>query len=94
MMPTEHRKSALGRYCCKSPKSDDTENFAKIDFRLLCRRNALWRRYEGPWSILGETMWSLTSPHTKRISGPKNFRSSAEKDFFNTIGHKRTWWQL
>jgi hypothetical protein len=38
----------------------------------LCRRNALWRRYEGPWSILGETTWSLTSPHTMRISGPKN----------------------
>jgi hypothetical protein len=34
---------------------------------------------------LGETIWSLTSPRTKRISGPKNFGSSAKKDFFNTI---------
>jgi hypothetical protein len=35
-------------------------------------------------------MWSLTSPHAKRISGHLNFRSSPEKDFFNTIGTKRT----
>jgi hypothetical protein len=27
----------------------------------------------------------LTSPNAKRISGPKKFRSSAKKDFFNTI---------
>jgi hypothetical protein len=39
---------------------------------------------------LGETMWSLTSPRAKRISGPKKFRSSPEKDFFNTIGTFRT----
>jgi hypothetical protein len=35
-------------------------------------------------------MRSLTSPRAKRISGPKNFRSSGEKDFFNTICHKRS----
>jgi hypothetical protein len=35
-------------------------------------------------------MWSLTSPRAKRISGPKKFRSSPKKDFFNTIGHNRT----
>jgi hypothetical protein len=35
-------------------------------------------------------MWSLTSPHTNRISGPKNFRSLVKKDFFNTIGQKQT----
>jgi hypothetical protein len=29
---------------------------------------------EGPWSFLCETMWSLTSPRTKRISDPKKFR--------------------
>src|SRR6266480_7130947 len=33
-------------------------------------------------------MWSLISPRVKRISGSKNFRSSAQKDFFNTIRHK------
>jgi len=33
---------------------------------------------------------SLTSPRAKRISGPKKFRSSPKKDFFNTIRQKRT----
>jgi hypothetical protein len=33
-------------------------------------------------------MWSLTSPRANRISGLYNFRSSPEKDFFNTIGKK------
>jgi hypothetical protein len=37
-------------------------------------------------------MWSLTSLRAKRISGSKNFHPSAEKDFFNTIGTKRTCW--
>jgi len=35
-------------------------------------------------------MWSLTLPREKRISGPRNFRSSAKEDFFNNIGTKRT----
>jgi hypothetical protein len=35
-------------------------------------------------------MWSLTSPRTNRISGPRNFRSLVKKDFFNTIGQKQT----
>jgi hypothetical protein len=47
--------------------------------------NVPWRRYEDPWSFVCETMWSLTSAPANRISGPKKFRSSAEKDFFNTI---------
>jgi hypothetical protein len=62
----------------------------KLIFRRLCRCNALQRRYEGPWSLLCETMWSRTSSRAKRISGPKKFRSSPEKDFFNTIDPKRT----
>jgi hypothetical protein len=35
-------------------------------------------------------MWSLNSQRGTRTSGPKNFQSSAKKDFFNTIGAKRT----
>jgi hypothetical protein len=35
-------------------------------------------------------MWSLTSPRTNRISGPKNFRSLVKKGFFNTICQKQT----
>jgi hypothetical protein len=34
---------------------------------------------------LSEAIWSLTSLRAKRISGPKKFRSSGGKDFFNTI---------
>jgi hypothetical protein len=30
-------------------------------------------------------MWSLNSQRGTRTSGPKNFQSSAKKDFFNTI---------
>jgi hypothetical protein len=39
---------------------------------------------------LDETIWSLTSPLVKRISGSKKFRSSPQKDFCNNIGAKRT----
>jgi hypothetical protein len=49
------------------------------------RCEARQRRYEGPWSFLSEAIWSLTSLRAKRISGPKKFRSSGGKDFFNTI---------
>jgi hypothetical protein len=35
-------------------------------------------------------MWSLTSPRAERISGPEKFRSSARKDFFNSIRTFRT----
>jgi hypothetical protein len=31
-----------------------------------------------------------TSPRAERISGPETFRSSARKDFFNSIGTNRT----
>jgi hypothetical protein len=40
---------------------------------------------------LCETIWSLTSPRAKRISGPKKFHSSPKKDFFNTIDPTETW---
>ena len=63
----------------------------KLIFRLLCCCLAIQRRYEGPWSILDETIWSLTSPRVNRISGSKKFRSSPQKDFFNSIGATRTW---
>src|SRR5258708_14174769 len=35
-------------------------------------------------------MRSLTSQRVRRTSDPENFQSSAKKDFFNTIGAKRT----
>jgi hypothetical protein len=59
-------------------------------FGELYRCNASQRRYEGPRLFLREMMWSLTFPRTNRISGLYDFRSSPEKDFFNTIGTERT----
>ena len=55
-------------------------------FGLLCRYVAFQRRYGGALSILDETIWSLTSPRVKRISGFRIFRSPPQKDFCNTIG--------
>ena len=48
------------------------------------------RRWEGPWLILDETIWSPTSARAKCISGSENFRPSPQKDFCNNICHKRT----
>jgi len=39
---------------------------------------------------LDETIWSLTLPRIKRISGSKNFRSTPQKDFRNNIRQKLT----
>src|SRR5882762_9315981 len=61
----------------------------KLIFGLLCCCVAFQRRYGGPWSILNETIWSLTSPRIKRISGSKNFRSPPRKDFCNNICQSR-----
>ena len=60
----------------------------KLIFRLLCCCLAIQLRYGGPWSILDESIWSLTSPRVKRISDSRKFRSSPQKDFFNTIKAK------
>jgi hypothetical protein len=49
-------------------------------FSRLGRCNARQGRYEGPWSFLGKTMWSLTSPRAERISGPEKVRQP-EKTF-------------
>jgi hypothetical protein len=54
------------------------------------RCNALHRRCEGPWSFSWETMRTLTSPYMKRISSPRKFRSSPQKDFCNNICHEAT----
>jgi hypothetical protein len=65
----------------------------KLIFRLLCCCFAIQRRYEGPWSISDGSIWSLTSPRVKRISGSKNFRSTPQKDFCNKICQQRTFTQ-
>jgi hypothetical protein len=62
----------------------------KLIFRPLCCCVAFRRHYGGPWSILDQPTWSLTSPSAKRISGSKNFRSTRQKDFCNNIRPTRT----
>jgi hypothetical protein len=74
----------------KVENRDATKISRKLVFRHSCRCVAFQSRYEGPWSILDESIWSLTSPRVKRISGSKKFRSSPQKDFFNSIGPERT----
>lgn len=77
--------SAIGRYCCKSRKSDDAKNLAKVDFwtsLLLCSAAQLRRSVVD----FGRRFGPSRLPHTKRISRAGNFRSSAQKEFFNTIG--------
>jgi hypothetical protein len=63
---------------------------ASSQIGLLCCCVAFQRHHGGPWSILNETIWSLTSPRVKRISGSKDFHSSPQNDFCNKIGTKRT----
>jgi hypothetical protein len=48
------------------------------------------RHYGDPRSILDQSIWSLTSPRAKRISGSKNFCSTPQKDFCNKIDQMRT----
>ena len=62
-------------------------------FGLLCCCIAFQRGYEGPCSILDETIWSLTPPRGKRISGSENFRSPPKKTFAAISVAKRTFEQ-
>jgi hypothetical protein len=55
----------------------------KLIFSRLHHCNTAKRPYEAPWSVLCGTMWSLISPRAKGISGPEEFWSSPQKDFFN-----------
>jgi hypothetical protein len=43
----------------------------------------------GRQDIAMSQLWSLTSRYANRISGPEKFRSSARKDFFNSIDPER-----
>jgi len=54
----------------------------KLILRHSCRCKALWRRYEGPWSFLCETMRSLISPRAKRINGSSSLLKNLEMEIF------------
>src|ERR1700735_3237318 len=61
--------------CCKSRKSNNPKNLAKLIFGLLCRCVAFQRRYGGPCSILDEI---IGSPH---VPARKTHRRSLEFSF-------------
>jgi hypothetical protein len=84
--------AAIANHVCSTPdcvakvENRTTPKISqKLILGLLCGSVAFQSRQEGPWSILDEAIWSLTSPRVKRISGSKNFRSTPQKDFCNTI---------
>jgi hypothetical protein len=87
----DHRACAFSGYCCKSRKSNNPKNLAKVDLwtslLLPCFstpttevRDRFWMKRCGPSRRLAQ----------KRINGSKNFRSPPQKDFCNNIGAKRT----
>src|SRR6476660_4758078 len=78
-------ETGCGRYCCKSRKSNNAKNLAKVDLWT----SLLLRRFSTPLrrSVI-DFGWSdmvPTSPRARRISGSKNFRSPPRKDFCNNI---------
>jgi hypothetical protein len=80
------RSSLLADFVAKVEDRITLKISRKLIFGRLCCCVATQRHYRDPRSIFNETMWSLTSPLVKRISGSKNFRSSPQKDFCNNIG--------
>ena len=83
----------INRYRCRASACLECADIAKVEnratrkisrkliFGLLRRCVAFQRHYGGPWSILDETIWFLTSPLVKRISGSEKLRSSPQKTF-------------
>src|SRR6476619_617596 len=86
------RRTRPGQLCADIVAKVENRTTLKISrkliFGLLCCCLAIQRRYEGPWSISDGSIWSLTSPRVKRISGSKNFRSTPQEDFCNKICQK------
>src|SRR5258708_7424153 len=62
------------RYCCKSRKSNDTENLAKADFWPAPPLQYSAALVGSSVVVLCKTMWSHISPRAKRISGPESQR--------------------
>src|SRR5437899_8819619 len=89
--------SGLGRFCCKSRKSNDPENLAKGDFRrakgdfqrAVTMRGAITPLRRSVVVFSEERRGPPTWPRATRVSVPENFRSSPQKDLCNKIGHFR-----
>ena len=64
------------------------KNLAKVDLGASVLLHRLSAPLRGPWSTSDENKLIPQSPRVRRISGSKDFRSSPQKDFFNSIGAK------
>ena len=77
--------STHGRYCCKSRKSNCSENLAKVDF---------WTFLPLQGSVVplrrSVVVFPLVSPRAKRISGPEKFWSSPKKTFSTLSAQSRS----
>jgi hypothetical protein len=85
---TELRTSLEVRFVpilLQKSKIDRPENLARVDFWTTLPLQSSPRRIRGP--VVG---FVRNDAHAKRISGHLNFRSSPEKDFFNTICQEAT----
>src|SRR4030081_2340093 len=94
ILSAPHLRSAVGRYCCKSRKANDTKISRKlilVGVSTAATLSSAGTKVRGRFS-LKRCGPSLTSPCAKRISGPKKIRSPAKRDFFNTIRHKRSFY--
>jgi hypothetical protein len=81
------RRSASGRYCCKSRKSNDAENLAKSDVLDVSTAAMLARP---DTKVRGRICVKRCGPSRRRARTAsavlKKFCLSARKDFFNSIG--------
>ena len=98
-LPPSMRRGALSQPAPRRPlladsvakvENQTTQKISRKQLDVFYGSNAPQEPIEGPWSFLCKTMWSLISPRAESISGPENFRSSARKDFFNSIPQEQT----
>src|SRR3979490_3019681 len=80
ILSAPHLRSAVGRYCCKSRKANDTKISRKlilIGVSTAATLSSAGTKVRGRFSLK-----RCVSPCAKRISGPKRIRSPAKRDFF------------
>ena len=69
----------MGGYCCKSRKSNDVKNLAKVDFWPTWPLQYSVTPIRSSLVVLVQTMWSLISPRAKRISGPEKISIATQE---------------
>jgi hypothetical protein len=80
--------------CADSVEKVENRTTPKISRKSIYSVSIATRHHSADTKVPGrfcvKRCGPFTSPRAIRISGPKKFRSSAEKDFFNNIRQKRT----